>query len=113
MQALHLRSTVLPRGVLALLVAEIAQGITIAHEDAAANLVEFTSGQPVAGIKLSALGDSRTPMMIPSAHRGTTADAAALAMDSVLLACWEVKVEYRKRNDSSDDRARLSRSGHH
>ncbi len=70
-----------------------AQGITITREDAAANLVQFTNGRQIAGIKLSVLGDSLTHMMISSAHSGTQADAAALVMNSVLRVCAEMKVE--------------------
>jgi len=69
------------------------QGMKITSEDAQQRLVEFTNGQQIAGIKVSALGDDLTHMLISSAHRGNQPDAAALVLDSVLRVCAEMKVE--------------------
>lgn len=73
-----------------------APGVTITRRDAGANLVQFTRGQQIAGIKLSVLNDNLTHMMISAAHSGTQADAAALVMDNVLRVCREVQVECSK-----------------
>ena len=70
-----------------------AQGVRITSENAQTRLVEFTNGQQIAGIKVSALGDDLTHLLISSAHRGNQPDAAALVMNSVLRVCAEMKVE--------------------
>jgi hypothetical protein len=41
-----------------------AQGMTITRQDPTAMLVQFTNGQQIAGIKVSALGDDLSHMMI-------------------------------------------------
>jgi hypothetical protein len=69
------------------------QGVKITSENAQARLVEFTNGQQIAGIKVSALGDDLTHLLISSAHRGNQSDAAALVLNSVLGVCAEMKVE--------------------
>ena len=69
------------------------QGVRITSENAQARLVEFTDGQQIAGIKVSALGDDLTHLLISSAHRGNQPDAAALVLNSVLRVCAEMKVE--------------------
>ena len=69
------------------------QGMKITFENAQQRLVEFSNGQQIAGIKVSALGDDLTHMLISSAHRGNQPDAAALVLDSVLRVCAEMKVE--------------------
>lgn len=73
-----------------------APGVTITRRDAGANLVQFTRGQQIAGIKLSVLNDNLTHMMISAAHSGAQADAAELVMDNVLRVCREVKIECSK-----------------
>ncbi len=70
-----------------------AQGITITREVPTDGLVEFTNGQQVAGIKVSALSDELTHMMITSAHTGTQPNAAALVMNGVLRVCKDMNVE--------------------
>jgi hypothetical protein len=70
-----------------------AQGVRITSENAQQRLVEFTNGQQIAGIKVSALGDDLTHMLISSAHQGNQPDAAALVLNSVLRVCAEMKVE--------------------
>ncbi|MFO1325317.1 MAG: hypothetical protein U1F15_14825 [Burkholderiales bacterium] len=70
-----------------------AQNVRITREDAAERVVQFTNGVQVAGIKVSALGDSLTHMMISSAHTGTQQDASALILNSVLRVCREMNVE--------------------
>jgi len=69
------------------------KGISITREDAAGMLVQFTNGQQIAGIKVSALGDNLSHLLITSAHTGTQPNAAALVMDSVLRVCKEMDVE--------------------
>ena len=69
------------------------QGVKITSENAQQRLVEFSNGQQIAGIKVSALGDDLTHMLVSSAHRGNQPDAAALVMNSVLRVCAEMKVE--------------------
>ena len=69
------------------------QGVKITSENAQQRLVEFSNGQQIAGIKVSALGDDLTHMLVSSAHRGNQPDAAALVMNSVLRVCAEMKVD--------------------
>jgi len=70
-----------------------AQGITVTREDASTMLIQFTNGQQIAGIKVSALSDELTHMMITSAHTGTQPNAAALVMNGVLRVCKDMNVE--------------------
>lgn len=69
------------------------QGVKITSQNAQTRLVEFTNGQQIAGIKVSALSDDLTHLLISSAHRGNQPDAAALVLNSVLRVCAEMKVE--------------------
>ena len=69
------------------------QGLTITREDPSAMLVQFTNGQQIAGIKVSALGDNLTNMMISSAHTGNQPNAAAMVMNAVLRVCKDMSVE--------------------
>ena len=69
------------------------QGVKITSENAQTRLVEFTNGQQIAGIKVSALGDDLTQLLISSAHQGNQPDAGALVLNSVLRVCAEMKVE--------------------
>ena len=69
------------------------KGVTITSQNASDRLVEFTNGQQIAGIKVSALGDNLTHLLISSAHSGSQPDAAALVLNSVLRVCTEMKVE--------------------
>ena len=70
-----------------------AQGITITREMPTDGLVEFTNGQQIAGVKVSAIGDDLTHMLISSAHVGNQPNAAALVMNGVLRVCREMNVE--------------------
>ena len=70
-----------------------AQGITITREDPTAQLVQFTNGQQIAGIKVSSLGDNLTHMLISSAHTGNQPNAAALVLNAVLRVCKDMNVE--------------------
>jgi hypothetical protein len=69
------------------------KGVTITSQNADNRLVEFTNGPQIAGIKVSALGDNLTHMLISSAHSGSQPDASALVLNSVLRVCTEMKVE--------------------
>ena len=69
------------------------KGVKITSENAQTRLVEFTNGQQIAGIKVSALGDDLTHLLVSSAHRGDQPDASALVLNSVLRVCAEMKVE--------------------
>jgi hypothetical protein len=69
------------------------QGVKITSENPQQRLVQFTDGQQIAGIKVSALSDALTHLLISSAHKGNQPDAAALVMNSVLRVCAEMKVE--------------------
>jgi hypothetical protein len=70
-----------------------AQGVRITRQDATERVVQFTNGQQIAGIKVSALGDDLTHMLITSAHTGNQPDAAAMVLNSVLRVCKEMNVE--------------------
>jgi len=69
------------------------QGISITRQDPSQLLVQFTNGQQIAGIKITALADRLAQMLITSAHSGAQPDAAALVSDSVLRVCREMNVE--------------------
>jgi hypothetical protein len=69
------------------------QGITVTRVDDGELLVQFTNGQQIAGMKVSALGDRLSHMLITSAHSGSQPNAAALVSDSVLRVCREMNVE--------------------
>ena len=70
-----------------------AQGITITREEPADRLVQFTNGQQIAGIKVSALSDDITHMLISSAHTGNQPNAAELVLNAVLRVCKDMSVE--------------------
>jgi hypothetical protein len=67
--------------------------LRITREDSAARLVQFTNGRQIAGIKVAALGDDLTHMLISSAHTGSEPDAAALVLNAVLRVCKDMGVE--------------------
>lgn len=67
--------------------------LKVTREDRTAGLVQFTNGQQIAGIKLAALGDNLTHMMISSAHTGTQPDASVLVLNAVLRVCKDMNVE--------------------
>ncbi len=69
-----------------------AQGISVTRVDEGEMLVQFTNGQQIAGMKVSALGDRLSHMLITSAHAGTQPDAAALVSDAVLRVCRSMQV---------------------
>lgn len=67
--------------------------LSVTREDAAARLIQFSSGKQIAGIKVSALGDDLSHLLVSSAHTGSQPDAAALVSNSVLRVCKEMNVE--------------------
>jgi hypothetical protein len=69
-----------------------ASGITITKDDPAQRLIQFTNGQQIAGIKVSALGDNLSQLLVSSAHSGSQPNAAVLVSDSVLRVCTEMNV---------------------
>jgi hypothetical protein len=69
------------------------QGLRITREDPTQGLVQFSNGQQIAGIKVSALGDDLTHMMISSAHTGNQPNAAELVTNAVLRVCRDMNVE--------------------
>jgi hypothetical protein len=66
--------------------------LRITNEDSRQGLVQFTNGQQIAGIKVSALGDNLSHLLVTSAHSGQQPNAAALVSDSVLRVCREMNV---------------------
>jgi hypothetical protein len=69
------------------------RGLKITREDGATRVVQFTNGEQIAGIKVSALSDTVSHLLVTSAHAGAQPNAAALVMDSVLRVCREMNVE--------------------
>ena len=69
------------------------QDLRITREDPAAQIVQFTNGQQIAGINVSPIGESLTHMMITSAHTGSQPDAAAMVLNAVLRVCKDMNVE--------------------
>ena len=70
-----------------------AQGLTVTREDPTQGLVQFTNGQQIAGIKVSAVGDDLTHMLISSAHTGNQPNASAMVLNAVLRVCRDMNVE--------------------
>lgn len=68
------------------------QGVSVTRVDESEMLVQFTNGQQIAGMKVSALGDRLSHMLITSAHSGAQPDAAALVSDAVLRVCRSMQV---------------------
>lgn len=68
------------------------QGISVTRVDDGEMLVQFTNGQQIAGMKVSALGDKLSHMLITSAHSGAQPNAAALVSDAVLRVCRSMQV---------------------
>lgn len=68
------------------------QGIAVTTVDETQLLVQFTNGQQIAGMKVSALGDKLSHMLITSAHAGSQPNAAALVSDAVLRVCKSMQV---------------------
>lgn len=66
--------------------------LRITNEDSRQGLVQFTNGQQIAGIKVSALGDNLSHLLVTSAHTGAQPNAATLVSDSVLRVCREMNV---------------------
>ena len=62
-------------------------------EDPSQMLVQFSNGVQIAGIRVSALGEKLSHLLITSAHNGAQPNAAALVSDSVLRVCREMSVE--------------------
>jgi len=69
------------------------RGLKITREDSTGLVVQFTNGEQIAGIKVSALSDTLSHLLVTSAHAGSQPNAAALVMDSVLRVCKEMNVE--------------------
>ena len=69
------------------------QGISITQQNPADHLVQFTNGRQIAGIKVSALGDNLTHLLISSAHTGDQPNASVLITSSILRVCKEMGVE--------------------
>jgi hypothetical protein len=70
-----------------------APGIRITNEDAAARLVQFTNETQIAGLKVTALGDNLSHILVSSAHTGPQPDAAAMITQNILRVCQEMRVE--------------------
>jgi hypothetical protein len=70
-----------------------AEGISITLQDDGTRTIQFTNGQQIAGLKVSALGDDLSHIMISSAHSGSQANAAALIQDNILRICKDMNVE--------------------
>jgi len=67
--------------------------VKITSESTDTRTVQFTNGTQIAGIKVSALGDDLSHIMVSSAHTGQQPNAAALVSESVLRVCKEMNVE--------------------
>ena len=69
------------------------RGLKITREDSTGLVVQFTNGEQIAGIKVSALSETVSHLLVTSAHAGSQPNAAALVMESVLRVCKEMNVE--------------------
>ena len=54
---------------------------------------DLGDGGQVAGVKVNAMGDNLSQLLISSAHTGTQQNAADLVVDAVLRICGEMKVQ--------------------
>ena len=70
-----------------------AQGISVTRQDDSTRLIQFTDGAQIAGIKVSALSDDVSNILVSSAHSGSQPDATALVTNSILRVCNEMHVE--------------------
>lgn len=68
------------------------RGVVITQENPADHLVQFRRGNQVAGIKVSALSDKLTHLLVSSSQIEGQPDASALVLDSVLRVCREMNV---------------------
>jgi hypothetical protein len=73
--------------------ARAADGMTITPNDDSARVIQFTNGEQIAGLKISALGDNLSHIMISSAHSGAQPNAAALIEARILRICKDMNVE--------------------
>ena len=69
------------------------RGLKITREDSTALVVQFNNGEQIAGIKVSALSDTVSHLLVTSAHAGAQPNAAMLVMDSVLRVCRDMNIE--------------------
>ena len=69
------------------------QDLKITREEPSTNLIQFTNGTQIAGIKVSSLGDNLTHLLISSAHTGNQPNAAELVLNGVLRVCKDMNVE--------------------
>ena len=69
------------------------QDLKVTLENPDANLIQFTNGTQIAGIKVSSLGDNLTHLLISSAHTGNQPNAAELVLNGVLRVCKDMNVE--------------------
>ena len=67
--------------------------LTLTQQDPSSMLVQFSKGGQVAGVKVNAMGDNLSQLLISSAHTGTQQNAADLVVDAVLRICGEMKVQ--------------------
>ena len=70
-----------------------AEGITITRQDEGDRVIQFTNGQQIAGLKVNALGDDLSHIMISSAHSGSEPNAAATIQGNILRICKAMNVE--------------------
>lgn len=69
------------------------QDLTVTREDANAMLIQFARGDQIAGIKVSAVGDNLSHLLVSSAHTSSQPSAVELVMNSVLRVCRDMNVE--------------------
>jgi hypothetical protein len=69
------------------------QDLKVTLENPDANLIQFTNGTQIAGIKVSSLGDNLTHLLISSAHTGNQPNAAELVLNGILRVCKDMNVE--------------------
>lgn len=68
------------------------QQLKITQEDPVARVVQFTNGSQIAGIRVSALGDNLTHLLVSSARTGEEHSASALVVNRVLQICAQMQL---------------------
>ncbi len=67
--------------------------VKVTRADDVRRAIEFTDGQQIGGIQVSALGDGLSHLMVSTAHPGVTASTTSVIVERILAVCKELNVE--------------------
>ena len=66
--------------------------VKVTHTDATKRSVEFSDGQQIGGIQVSALGDKLSQLLVSTAHPGVPGSITSRLVDRILGVCKELGV---------------------